>query len=196
LLRRLALVAALVAVVVLAYAGSAIWSVSSLLRAVRAGDGPAIVRQTDIPRLRSMLVAQIVEAYLDRIGARRQIERLAVAAYGPNVADAMVGKILDEGLTRLLRDGIVLDPNKSSAQIALAPFGALTSGELGELASRIRPFKLLEFDLRISPTDDPRVYTAARFRFEGAGWKLVGLILPPAIAADIAAMIVEPTHRS
>ncbi len=194
-MRRVAIVAAVVATVVIAYAGSAIWSVSSLLLAVRAGDGGAIVRQTDIPRLRDMLVAQIVDAYLDRIGSKRQLERLAVAAYGPSVADALVGKILDEGLTRLLRDGVVQDPIKPSAHVSLAPLGALKPGELAELASRIRPFKLLEFDLRISPSDDARIYTAARFRLEGMRWKLSGLILPPAIAADIAAMIVEPTRR-
>ena len=194
-MRRVAVVVAVVAVAVIAYVSSAIWSVSSLLLAVRAGDGPAIVRQTDIARLRNMLVAQIVEAYLDRIGGKRQLERLAVAAYGPTVADALVGKILDEGLTRLLHDGVVQDPAKPSAHVSLAPLGALKPGELAELASRIRPFKPLEFDLRISPSDDPRIYTAARFRFEGVRWKLSGLILPPAVAADIAAMIVEPARR-
>ena len=149
LLRRVALVIAVVAVAVIAYVSSAIWSVTSLLLAVRTGDGPAIVRQTDIPRLRNMLVAQIVEAYLDRIGGKRQLERLAVAAYGPTVADALVGKILDEGLTRLLHDGVVQDPAKPSAHVSLAPFGALKPGELAELASRIRPFKLA----RVRSTD-------------------------------------------
>jgi hypothetical protein len=195
LLRRVTIVAAVIAAVVVAYAGSAIWSVSSLLLAVRAGDGPVIVSQTDIPRLRSMLVAQIVDAYLDRIGGKRQLERLAVAAYGPGVADVLVGKILDEGLTRLLRDGVVQDPTKPLAHVSLAPLATLKPGELAELASRIRPFKLLEFDLRISPSNDPRIYTAARFRLEGVRWKLSGLILPPAISADIAAMIVEPARR-
>ena len=195
MLRRIAIVAAVIAAVVIAYAGSAIWSVSSLLLAVRAGDGAAIVRQTDVPRLRNMLVAQIVDAYLDRIGSKRQLERLAVAAYGPTVADALVGKILDEGLTRLLRDGVVQDPARPSTQVSLARLGALAPNELAGLASRIRPFKPLEFDLRISPSDDPRIYTAARFRLEGVRWKLSGLILPPAIAADIAAMIVEPARR-
>jgi hypothetical protein len=195
LLRRVAIVVAVVAVAVIAYLGSAIWSVRSLLLAVHAGDGPAIVRQTDIPRLRFMLAAQIVEAYLDRLGSRPQLERLAVAAYGPGVADVLVGKILDEGLTRLLREGVVQDPSRPSAHVVLASFGALSPGEVAELASRIRPFKLLEFDLRISPSGDPKIYTAARFRFEGTRWKLSGLIIPQAIAADIAAMIVEPARR-
>lgn len=194
-MRRVAIITVVIAAAVIAYAGSAIWSVSSLLLAVRAGDGATIVSQTDIPRLRNMLVVQIVEAYLDRIGGKRQLERLAVAAYGPGVADALVGKILDEGLTRLLRDGVVQDPTKPSSRVSLAPLGALNPGELGGLVSRIRPFKLLEFDLRISPAGDPRIYTAARFRLEGVRWKLSGLILPPAIAADIAAMIVEPMRR-
>jgi hypothetical protein len=186
---------AAVAVVFLVYAGSAVWSVRSLLLAVRAGDGPAIVRQTDIPRLRNMLAAQIVEAYLDRLGRKPQLERLAVAAYGPGVADALVGRILDEGLTRLLREGVVQDPGKPSAHVSLAPLGALAPEELAELASRVRPFKPIEFDLRISPSDDPKTYTAARFRFDSTRWKLSGLIIPPAIAADIAAMIVEPARR-
>ena len=194
-MRRLAIIVAVFAAVVAAYSGSAIWSVSSLLLAVRAGNAAEIVRQTDIPRLRAMLVGQIVEAYLDRIGGKRQLERMAVAAYGPTVADALVGRILDGGLTRLMRDGVVQDPNNPSAQVALAPLGALAPGELVDLAKRIRPFKLLEFDLRISPSDDSRLYTAARFRLEGARWKLSGLMLPPAIAADIAAMIVDSGKR-
>jgi hypothetical protein len=195
LLQRFAILLAVVLALVIAYAASAIWSVNALLLAVRAGDGPAIVRQTDIPGLRGMLVAQIVDAYLDRVGGRRQLERLAVAAYGPTVADALVGKILDEGLTRLLRDGVVQDPAKPSAHISIAPLGAVAPGELVELASRIRPYKLIEFDLRISPSNDPQIYTAARFRFDGTQWRLSGLILPRAIAADIAAMIVEPARR-
>ena len=150
-MRRVAIVAAVIAAVVIAYAGSAIWSVSSLLLAVRAGDGGAIVRQTDIRRLRDMLAAQIVEAYLDRIGGKRQLERLAVAAYGPGVADALVGKILDEGLTRLLRDGVVQDPARPSAHVSLAPLGALKPGELAELASRIRPFEAA----RVRSADQP-----------------------------------------
>jgi len=194
-LRKVALVVVAVAAVLIAYVGSAIWSVRSLLLAVRDGDGPAIIRQTDIPRLRNMLVAQIVEAYLGRLGRKPQLERLAVAAYGPGVADALIGKILDEGLTRLLREGVVQDPARPSVHASLAPLGALAPEELAELASRIRPFKLLEFDLRISPTDDPKIYTAARFRFDSTRWKLSGLTIPPAIAADIATMIVEPARR-
>jgi hypothetical protein len=193
--RRLAVIVAVIVVVVAAYAGSAIWSVSSLLLAVRGGDAAGIVRQTDIPRLRVMLVSQIVSAYLDRIGGKRQLERMAVAAYGPTVADALVGQVLDDGLTRLLRDGVVQDPNKPSARVALAPLGALAPDELADLATRIRPFKLLEFDLRISPSGDPRLFTAARFRLEGVRWKLSGLTLPPAIAADIAAMIIDTGKR-
>lgn len=193
------MIVAVVLALVAAVVGSAIWSVSSLLIAVRAGNTAEIVRQTDIPRLRNSLVAQVVEAYLDRIGSARQVQRLAVAAYGPSIADALIGKLLDEGLTRLLREGVVQDPAKPSAQmpaqVSLAPFGALAPGEVINLASRIRPFKLLEFDLRISPSDDPRIYTAARFRLEGVRWKLAGLIIPRAIAADIAAMIVEPARR-
>ncbi len=195
-MRRAGIIVAIIAIVVIAYVGSAIWSVNSLLLAVRAGDGPAIVGQTDVPRLRNMLVAQIVDAYLDRIGGKHQLERLAVAAYGPTVADALVGKILDEGLARLLREGVVQDPAKPSARVALAPLGALDPGEFFELVSRIRPFKLIEFDLRITPSADPQVYTAARFRFEGTRWRLSGLTLPRAIAADIAAMIVEPARHS
>ena len=194
-MRRAAIILAVVAIIVVAYVASAIWSMNSLLLAVRAGDGPAIVRQTDIPRLRNMLAAQIVDAYLDRIGRRPQLERLAVAAYGPAVADALVGRILDEGLARLLREGVVQDPAKPSARISLTPLGALGPGEFVELASRIRPFKLIEFDLRISPSTDPQIYTAARFRFEGTRWQLSGLILPRAVAADIAAMIVEPARH-
>ncbi len=195
-MRRAGIVVAIVAIIIIAYVASAIWSVNSLLLAVRAGDGPAIVRQTDVPRLRNMLVAQIVDAYLDRIGGRPQLERLAVAAYGPTVADALVGKILDEGLARLLREGVVQDPAKPSSRITLAPLGALAPGEVFELASRIRPFKLIEFDLRLTPSTDPQIYTAARFRFDGIRWRLSGLTLPRAIAADIAAMIVEPARHS
>src|SRR5258708_25917661 len=125
------------------------------------------MRQTDIPRLRNMLVAQIVDAFLGRVGAKRKLEHMAVAAYGPTVVDALVGKILDEGLTRLLRDGVVQDPTNPSVHLSLAPLGALPPGELAGLAARIRPFKLLEFDLRISPANEPRLFTAARFRLEG-----------------------------
>jgi hypothetical protein len=194
-LRRILIAAVVIAALASAYASSAIWSVSTFLGAVRAGDAQAVLAQTDVPRLRNVLVTQIVDAYLERIGAKRSLQRLAVAAYWPTVADTLIGKIIDEGLMRLLREGIVQDPARHDRQVTLTPLGTLAPHELLELASRVRPVKPIEFDMRISPSDDPRLYAAARFRLEGTRWKLAGLTIPPAVAADIAAMIVEPAGR-
>jgi hypothetical protein len=180
----------------LLYAGSALWSVGSLLVAVRAGDGPAIVAQTDIARLRKSLVDQVVRAYLDRVGADNRRERQVVVAYGPTIADALIAKLLDQGLTRLLQKGVVQDPSTGTVRASFTPLAVLAPGEFVELVSRLHPVKLVEFELQVSPPGDPRLYTAALFRFEGLSWKLAGLVLPPVVAADIAAMLSEPAGRS
>ena len=192
--RTISAVAVVVAVAVL-YLGSAIWSVSLLLEAVRAGDGPAIVSHTDLPRLRASLLNQVIDAYLAVIGAKRPLAQLAASAYGPTIADPLIEKILNDGLTRLLQQGIVLDPVKSTARAAMPALGSLNPGELLSLVSRIEPTKLLEFRLRITGSKDPLIYTAAQFRLEGPTWKLSGLRLPPAMATDLAVMIVEMTRH-
>jgi len=91
------------------YLGSAVFSISQLVEAARAGDGAAVIARTDVKALNRSLTYQIVGAYLQRIGATRRIspaERMLVNTYGASIADAMVSKMLTaDRLTRILKSG-------------------------------------------------------------------------------------------
>ena len=70
-----------------AYAGSAAVSLDGLVQASQSGDAAAVMSRTDLPRLKRSLVDQIVAAYLNRIGQKRDfIGRFLSWGNGPAFA--------------------------------------------------------------------------------------------------------------
>lgn len=158
------------------YAGSAVVSVRGLVEAVRTGNGAEILARTDQPRLRRSLVDQIVAAYLVQIGQNRPIkpfERMVSNTYGASIADALVSTMLSsENLTAILRAGTF--PSVSGADM-LSLGEVDTSNALG-MIRRFSLVKPVEFSVRLGDRDSSG---AISIHFEGDGWKLSGLQLPP-----------------
>src|ERR1700730_6672554 len=91
------------------YLGLAASSLATLASAARAGDVAGILEKTDVKALSRSLTNQIVNAYLDRIGATRKVgtmEKMLINTYGATIADAMAAKMLTaDNLTQILRSG-------------------------------------------------------------------------------------------
>ena len=102
-----------IAVVSLAYAGTAFVSLGSLATAAREGDGARLMAMSDVPRMRHALVEQIINAYLERIGQKRELkpfERMAVQTFGASIADEVAIKLTTpDNLSALLKSGAVRD---------------------------------------------------------------------------------------
>jgi hypothetical protein len=186
---------AAVVVLVLLYLGSAASSLSALAAAVRAGDGVAVAEHTDIKALRSSLSDQIVAAYLDRIGEKRQVrpmEKMLISAFGSGIADAMIAKMLTaENLTKILKAGKLDGAPGLPAIDGLPALGDLDTGNVLALLDRLRFVKPVQLAVRVSNTSDPEQYAAIDLHYEDLGWKLAGITLPRAVVRNLAATLPD-----
>lgn len=180
-------------VAVAIYLGSAAASLATLASAARAGDGARILQKTDVKALTRSLTNQIVDAYLDRIGAARrvgQMEKMLVNTYGASIADAMVAKMLTaERLARMLESGSV---NGTQGLPSFAGFPALTNIDTGNwlsLLGRVNFIQPVLLGIRVSEKSDPENYAAINLHFEGTDWKLSGIELPKPIVRTLAASL-------
>jgi hypothetical protein len=184
---------AVLAVVVVAYFGSAAASLNGLADAVRSGNGAAVIERTDVSSLKQSLADQIIAAYLERIGQTREIrptEKILVRAVGQGVADVMIAKLLTPGhLTQMLKTGQVNAGPDVPPLAGLPKLADLDTGRLGEMLQRFRFIEPAEFGIRISETDDAESYSEIRMHLEGGGWKLAGLVLPRSTIRNLAATL-------
>jgi hypothetical protein len=184
-------VAAAILLVVI-YFGSAASSLAKLAAAARAGDGTAVLARTDLKTLNHSLTDQIVRAYLERIGATRQIkpmERLMINTYGASIADAMVAKMLTaERLTQMLKTGSMDAPGVPSF-VGLPALAELQTADWLSLLDRLKLIKPVVLAIRVSNTSDPDDYAAIDLHYEGFDWKLAGIELPKPIVRNLAASL-------
>ena len=177
---------------VVVYYGSAIYGLSTLIAATRAGDGVAVAAQTDRPRLSHSLSDQIVKAYLDRVGEKRRVgamEKMLVGAYGATVADALVTKMLTpENLTELLKSGRWAEA-KSSSATALPPLTELQGANIFTQLARMHFINPVKLSIRISKTTEPDDYAAIVLHRSSLTWKLAGIDLPRTLLRDLAASL-------
>lgn len=182
-----------VAVTVLVYYGSALYSLSRLTTAVRDGDGAAIVAYTNLPRLSQSLSEQIVNAYLERIGATRHVgamERALIGGYGASVADALVSKLLTpENLTELLKAGRLAETKTSPALTGLPSLTDLRNISLLTQLGRAHYINPVKLSIWVSESADPEHATAVVLHRSSLSWKLAGINLPRKVLRDIAASL-------
>jgi hypothetical protein len=175
------------------YLGSAVFSISQLVEAARAGDGAAVIARTDITALNRSLTYQIVGAYLQRIGATRRIspaERMLVNTYGASIADAMVSKMLTaDRLTMILKSGSFDGSEKIPSFSGIAALANLRTDDILGLIGRLNIVKPVLLSIRLSESTDPDSYAAISMHYEGLDWKLAGIDLPRAVVRDLAASL-------
>ena len=185
------LVAVLIGLTV--YVGSAVVSLDGLVKAAKAGDGAAVLARTDTARVRRSLVDQIVSAYLAQIGQTRPVkplERLAANTYGASIADAMIAKMLTaENLTALLSRGEINDGEDPAAMFRLTQ---LDTSRVLQTLIRLSPTKPVEFAIQLGETANDG---GISLHFEGNGWKLSGIQLPPAALQVLANSLVNSRHH-
>lgn len=180
-----------VALVLAAYIGSALYALSHLIAAVRAGNGAAIAAQTDVPRLSRSLSGQIVDAYLERVGATRKVspmERALVAGYGATVADALVTKMLTpDVLTQALQTGRLPGLDSNAPVTQLPPLPSLHDINILRLLGRLHLINPVQIAIRTSKASDPDNYAAVVLHREGIQWKLAGIDLSRTARSNLAA---------
>jgi hypothetical protein len=162
----LGVVAAVVAFLLI-YLGSAASLLAKLAASVRAGG--SILEQTDLSRLNHSLTDQIVRAYLERIGATRQIkpmEKLLINTYGASIADAM---LTADRLTQMLKSGSLDAPDVPSFA-GLPALAELETGNWGSLLGRLKFIKPVLIEIRISSTSDAENYAAIDLHYVGLAW--------------------------
>lgn len=180
-------------VLLMIYLGSAAWSLAGLIAAAREGNGAAVMERVDIPSLTRSLTSQIVAAYLERVGATRRVspmEKMLVNTYGATVADAMVAKMLTaEKLTQILKTGN-LDATPGVPNLTGVPaLAELQKEDWLSLLGRVSFVQPVMLAIRVSATSEPDKYAAINLHFEGAGWRLSGMVLPRTVVRELAASL-------
>jgi hypothetical protein len=185
-------IAALIVAVAI-YLGLAASSLATLASAARAGDVAKILEKTDVKAVSRSLTNQIVNAYLDRIGATRKVgamEKMLINTYGATIADAMAAKMLTaDNLTQMLKSGKVDASQGLPSFAGLPALGDLNTGNWLALLGRVNFIQPVLLGIRVSDKSDPESYAAINLHFEGTGWKLSGIELPKPIVRTLAASL-------
>lgn len=185
------LAALIVAVAI--YLGMAASSLATLASAARAGDIAKVLEKTDVKALSRSLTNQIVNAYLDRVGATRKVgsmEKMLINTYGATIADAMAAKMLTaENLTQMLKSGKLERAQGLPSFSGLPALGDLQTGNWLSLLGRVNFIQPVLLGIRVSENSDPESYAAINLHFEGAEWKLSGIELPKPVVRTLAASL-------
>lgn len=175
------------------YLGLAAATLSTLAAAARAGDIAEVLEKTDAKAVSRSLTNQIVNAYLDRVGATRKVgatEKLLINTYGATIADAMAAKMLTaDNLMQILKSGKVDASQGLPAFAGLPALGDLHTGNWLALLGRVNFIQPVLLGIRVSEKSDPESYAAINLHFEGTGWKLSGIELPKPIVRTLAASL-------
>lgn len=185
-------IAALIIAVAI-YLGLAASSLATLASAARAGDIAKVLEKTDVKAVTRSLANQIVNAYLDRIGATRKVgamEKMLINTYGATIADAMAAKMLTaDNLTQMLRSGKLEASQGLPAFSGLPALADLHTGNWLALLGRVNFIQPVLLGIRVSEKSDPESYAAINLHFEGTEWRLSGIELPKPIVRTLAASL-------
>jgi hypothetical protein len=190
-------IAAVLAVLLLAYA---IWPVVGFARiasAIEARDGAALAKLVDFRALRKSLTKQIVAAYIELTGKEKQLglmgKTLAVGI-GTSYAEPIVAELLNEQtLIDLLTKGQVgggggVGAVKVPAELAPFSGSALQSGWRTWWASE---YGLGDYYVYLPPDKTPDKQFKVRLSLKDLQWKLTGLDLPGPMRVELAQQLVK-----
>lgn len=185
-------IAAILAVLLLAYA---IWPVVGFFQiasAIEARDAPALAKRVDFRALRKNLTKQVVAAYLQLTGKEKKLGLLGkgiALGIGTSYAEPIIARLLNEqSLIDLLSKGEGGAGIKVPAEFAPFSANAMKSGwqtwwaseyGLGDYYVHLPPDKPLDerFTVKLSLTD-----------FQ---WKLAGIDLPEPMRLELAQELMK-----
>ena len=189
-------IAAVLAVLLLAYA---IWPVIGFARiasAIEARDGAALAKLVDFKALRKSLTKQIVAAYIELTGKEKQLglmcKSLAVGL-GTSYAEPLVAELLNEQtLIDLLTKGETGGGGGGGVKIPaeFAPFSksALQSGWRTWWASE---YGLGDYYIYLPPDKVPDKQFKVKLSLKELQWKLAGIDLPQPMRVDLAQQLIK-----
>jgi Protein of unknown function (DUF2939) len=184
-------IAAVLLILLLAYA---IWPVVGFARiasAVEAKDGEALAKLVDFKALRKSLTKQIVAAYVELTGKEKQLgllgKNLAIGL-GTSYAEPIVAELLNEKtLIDLLSKGEYGGKEGAGGKFPpdLAPFSqsALQSGWRTWWASE---YGLGDYYVNLPPDKSPDKQFKVKLSLKEWQWKLAGIDLPEPIKIQLA----------
>jgi Protein of unknown function (DUF2939) len=180
------------AVLALAWIAYLVWpayDLSQFVRAVERGDATTATHYVNTARVRTSLIEQITEAYLQRTGARSG--PLVQGAVGA-LADPIVHKLITpEAFTELLRIGwpraVVPEPPSNTSGITLASLG--TTLQLFAAAE----YGIGRYEVTVPVGAPPEHAFALQFRLAQWRWQLAAVRVPESIRLLLADEIIKST---
>jgi DUF2939 family protein len=186
-------IAAILAVLLLAYA---IWPVAGFFRiasAIEARDAPALAKLVDFGALRKNLTKQVVAAYLELTGKDQKLGLLGktfAVGVGTSYAEPIIAQLLNEQtLIDLLTKGKAGDQSiKVPAEFAPFSANAMKSGWQTWWASE---YGLGDYYVYLPP-DKPRDNQfKVKLSLTDMQWKLAGIDLPEPMRLELAQELMK-----
>jgi len=180
-------IAAILAVLLVAYA---IWPVVGFYRiasAIEARDAAALSKRVDFHALRKNLTKQIVATYLELTGKEKKLGLLGktiAIGLGTSYAEPIVARLInEETLLDLLSKGNAGGEAKISAELAPFSKSALKSGWTTWLHSEYRGEDYYVYLPPDKPADKQFKVKLSLSRWQ---WKLAGIDLPQPLRVQLA----------
>ena len=186
-------IAAILAVLLLAYA---IWPVAGFFRiasAIEARDAPALAKLIDFRALRKNLTKQVVAAYMELTGKEQKLGPLGktfAVGVGTSYAEPIIAQLLNEQtLIDLLTKGKAGDQSiKVPAEFAPFSANAMKSGWQTWWASE---YGLGDYYVYLPP-DKPRDNQfKVKLSLTDMQWKLAGIDLPEPMRLELAQELMK-----
>jgi hypothetical protein len=187
-------IAAVLAVLLLAYA---IWPVVGFARiasAIEASDGAALAKLVDFRALRKSLTKQIVAAYIELTGKEKQLGLMGktiAVGIGTSYAEPIVAELLNEQtLIDLLTKDEVGGGSNVKVPADFAPFSksALQSGWRTWWASE---YGLGDYYVYLPPNKAPDKQFKVKLSLKELQWKLAGIDLPQPMRVELAQQLIK-----
>jgi hypothetical protein len=189
-MRKTILTIAVLALAWIAYLAWPAYDLAQFVRAIERGDAAIAARYLNLGRVRTSLVEQVAEAYLQRTGARSgPLVQGAVAS----IADPVVGKLISpQALTELLRLGwpraVLPDPPSDAVGISLAGLG--NAWQLFAAAD----YGIARYEVAVPVSAPPEQAFVLQFRLAQWRWQLAAVRLPATIRQLLAEEIIKSTR--
>jgi hypothetical protein len=185
-------IAAILTVLLLAYA---IWPVVGFFRiasAIEARDAAALAKLVDFRALRKNLTKQVVTAYIELTGKEQKLVLLGktfAVGVGTSYAEPIIARLLNEQtLIDLLTKGEGGDGIKVPAEFAPFSPSAMKSGWQTWWASE---YGLGDYYVYLPPDKPLDKQFKVKLSLTGLQWKLTGIDLPEPMKIELAQELVK-----
>ena len=189
-MRKTILTIAVLTLAWIAYLAWPAYDLAQFVRAIERGDAVTAAHYVNLARVRTSLIEQVTEAYMQRTGARGgALVHGAVAS----IADPVVAKLISpQALTELLRLGwpraVVGEPPPNATGISMASLGTVwqlfAASEYG----------IGRYEVAVPVGAPPERAFMLQFRLAQWRWQLAAVRMPEPIRLLLADEIIKSTR--